>query len=775
VSDATSGPSSRLAFGDFVFDRASRRLLCDGVERHLPPRVFDLLDYLLARPDQVVSKRELLEQVWAGRPLTDGVLTQAMAELRRALDDGDEGPSRIATVHRVGYRLIGPVRGLAADEVDALPPAPAVLDASAAAGPSPAPTRRAKPGRFAKLALSLVLVSVLVSLLVAIALLWRREVAPEPLRLGLAPVQLAPGLALEAGPIDAALWERLRRQPGLEVVRLAGDPARNGGAAGARALIAELRLATLLRPTLRRHGDALLLQLAFEPRAGGEAARVALRVEAAPEAIARRAVAAVARQFGLAVPVEPAAAAADSERHRLRGEAQLAQRQRAAAIVSFEQALRHDGQNAAAHGSLAVALAATAGQTLPQDEAQARARRHANQALQLQPDTASAHAALGLIALSEGAGQAPEALARFDHALALDPGYSDAWMWRSLLDHPALSLHSRIHDLERVLALDPGHRVARGNLALTYLLADRVDEAQRLLAPAGSDAEEPQLVAPRVALAESRGRPDESLALQLRAYPEASTTPQLRFRLAALIQLDDLVLVRALLDRLLQRAQAEPLEAARLVTPLVELCDGARLQSLLAARAPGDAVRVLGPGTGLREGAGVAAALAGDWPAAIAALAPGIDRPGGLAPRGGAIGESVNLALWLAHARAGAGAAEAARTLRRRVADFIAAQRQGGYGDNQQLIFAEARLAALDGDAERAFELLQRALAAGALRSENLRRDPRWDALRPDPRFAALLRRMEAGAAAARLRLEASPQGEAWRRWRAGMLAAPPG
>lgn len=66
-----------------------------------------VLATLLAHAGEVVTKRELFEQVWAGRVTVDHVLATAVGKLRKAL--GDDGESYIVTVPRVGYRLTGDV------------------------------------------------------------------------------------------------------------------------------------------------------------------------------------------------------------------------------------------------------------------------------------------------------------------------------------------------------------------------------------------------------------------------------------------------------------------------------------------------------------------------------------------------------------------------------------------------------------------------------------------------------------------------------------------
>lgn len=94
-------------FGTAEFDEARRELRVAGLPVELEPRVMDLLAYLLRHAGELVTKEELLREVWAGRITIEKVLPNAIAKLRRAL--GQDNAERIATQARVGYRLDGPV------------------------------------------------------------------------------------------------------------------------------------------------------------------------------------------------------------------------------------------------------------------------------------------------------------------------------------------------------------------------------------------------------------------------------------------------------------------------------------------------------------------------------------------------------------------------------------------------------------------------------------------------------------------------------------------
>jgi len=71
----------------------------------LEPKLMELLRCLIEHQGQVVSKTRLLDEVWSGRFVVDGVLKRGISKLRRALGDDAKEPLYIETVQRRGYRL----------------------------------------------------------------------------------------------------------------------------------------------------------------------------------------------------------------------------------------------------------------------------------------------------------------------------------------------------------------------------------------------------------------------------------------------------------------------------------------------------------------------------------------------------------------------------------------------------------------------------------------------------------------------------------------------
>jgi two-component system OmpR family response regulator len=90
-----------LAVGDLVLDPAQRRVTVDGTAVGLTTREFALLEYLMRRPGEVVSKTELLDHVWDDSVDTaPNAVEVYVGYLRRKI-----GRGRLETVRGAGYRL----------------------------------------------------------------------------------------------------------------------------------------------------------------------------------------------------------------------------------------------------------------------------------------------------------------------------------------------------------------------------------------------------------------------------------------------------------------------------------------------------------------------------------------------------------------------------------------------------------------------------------------------------------------------------------------------
>ncbi len=113
-------------FGPFVLKPEQYGLEVAGEPRQLQPKVFELLTFLVANRDRVVSKEELLGNIWDGAYVTEAAISRAVSEARKVLADGGGSAEWITTVYGRGFRFTGPViEDLAAPEGDpsvAVPP-----------------------------------------------------------------------------------------------------------------------------------------------------------------------------------------------------------------------------------------------------------------------------------------------------------------------------------------------------------------------------------------------------------------------------------------------------------------------------------------------------------------------------------------------------------------------------------------------------------------------------------------------------------------------------
>ncbi|SDR84240.1 DNA-binding response regulator, OmpR family, contains REC and winged-helix (wHTH) domain [Nocardioides scoriae] len=106
-----AGPARRqlLSVGGLEIDVPARRTRLDGREVDLTPKEFDLLVHLAERPGEVVSKKDLLAEVWQ-QPWggSDKTVDVHLSWLRRKLGESAADPRYLVSVRGVGIRLTAP-------------------------------------------------------------------------------------------------------------------------------------------------------------------------------------------------------------------------------------------------------------------------------------------------------------------------------------------------------------------------------------------------------------------------------------------------------------------------------------------------------------------------------------------------------------------------------------------------------------------------------------------------------------------------------------------
>lgn len=96
--------------GEWLVLAADNKITREGRVLVLEPRLIDMLSYFAHHPDTVLSRDELIDNVWKRNIVTNHVVTQCISELRKYLKDGrTEAPEYIVTVPKRGYKLVEPV------------------------------------------------------------------------------------------------------------------------------------------------------------------------------------------------------------------------------------------------------------------------------------------------------------------------------------------------------------------------------------------------------------------------------------------------------------------------------------------------------------------------------------------------------------------------------------------------------------------------------------------------------------------------------------------
>jgi DNA-binding winged helix-turn-helix (wHTH) protein/TolB-like protein len=230
----------RFRLGDLEFDAASGELQGPLGPSRLAPKAARLLELLLERPGELVSRQRLQEELWPEQHVeVDQALAYTVRQVRAALGDDGAEPRFVETLPRRGYRFIGAIEG----------PVVARPDAGG---------RRAR-GRGSVV----VVVAVLVGLgLATWAALRARPSAAEvrPVRVALLPLGER-GLEAANVPLTEALVVAMTAQQGLAVVGPATTGALRGTLRPHPLLGRELGVAYIASGGYRPAEQFLFLQL----------------------------------------------------------------------------------------------------------------------------------------------------------------------------------------------------------------------------------------------------------------------------------------------------------------------------------------------------------------------------------------------------------------------------------------------------------------------------------------------------------------------------------
>jgi transcriptional activator of cad operon len=232
-----------LRIGDWCVNPSTGQLSRDGESHRLEARTMRLLIYLANRAGETVSIEELLDQVWSGVVVTQDSVYQAITSLRRLLGDDARQPNYIATVPRLGYRLVAPVSPWADEAV-----APAL---TLAAEPPTTAAKQRWPWAAA----------VAVLLMIVGVIIWRAVTTPGDKSVAVLPFLDITSQDMNeeyfADGMTEELINRLSELPGFKVSSATDSFYFKSKQLPAAEIAKQLHVAYLLDGSLRESGETL--------------------------------------------------------------------------------------------------------------------------------------------------------------------------------------------------------------------------------------------------------------------------------------------------------------------------------------------------------------------------------------------------------------------------------------------------------------------------------------------------------------------------------------
>ncbi|MGX1319095.1 putative ATPase/DNA-binding winged helix-turn-helix (wHTH) protein [Bradyrhizobium sp. USDA 377] len=109
MTEPAAPAATTLSFGPFTVRPHERLVMRDGVALPMGAKSFDTLIALMSRPNEAVSKWDLMAQVWPGMAVEEANLRFHIAALRKVLGDGKDGARYITTLSGRGYCFVAPI------------------------------------------------------------------------------------------------------------------------------------------------------------------------------------------------------------------------------------------------------------------------------------------------------------------------------------------------------------------------------------------------------------------------------------------------------------------------------------------------------------------------------------------------------------------------------------------------------------------------------------------------------------------------------------------
>ena len=438
------GASPVYGFGPFVLDVTDRSLKRGGAAISLTPKQFDLLVALVENAGRLVEKDVLLQRVWPDVAVEEGNLTKGVFNLRQVLDR--DAPARyIETIPKRGYRFCAGViavpgrvtsdaKALEADDRDAAENSIAVLPFSDMSA--------ARDHEF-----------------------------------------FCEGMSEE-------IINALGRVPDLRVVSYTSSSRFKGQQLDSRSIGRELTVAWLLEGSVRKSGDMVRIAVQLIRASDGFSAwsgRFDRRLDdifSVQDDITGMIAETLTRRVGAGTGPVVTSKTSNADAYSLYLEGRYLWNKRPGDVVwqaleRFEQAIAIDPNFAPAHAALAAVygtLGAWESGLLPPADALAKSKASATRALQLDPQLAAGHTAIGYTTLHFD-WDADRANAQFDEAIALNPAWVDAHHWHSHALCAAGRFSESLAACHRIVELDPVNPLMHAHVAWHYYMAREYDAA----------------------------------------------------------------------------------------------------------------------------------------------------------------------------------------------------------------------------------------------------------------------------------------------------------
>jgi DNA-binding winged helix-turn-helix (wHTH) protein/TolB-like protein/Flp pilus assembly protein TadD len=483
-------------FGDFILSPKERLLLCSGEPVPLTPKAFDVLVVLVRRAGHLVSKDDLLREVWPNTFVEEVNLSVNISALRKALDRGRNGNGMIQTVPTHGYRFVTPVMARDAVFAHAFLDDRAAKAADRALGPQPAAPvgalRRLPGARFGRWALLAALAVAIVGTVLFRTLPYDTSVPFNSI--AVLPFDSdAPGNRYLADGLTEAAINGLVGLRSLRVAPRTSAFHYKGLRVTPKDAGRELGVSAVVTASVLARDDRLRIQVDLVDVARDAQVWGALYQGEASELLhlQTRILQDLSRELKVPLSDEQTRQLAlrvtdnaDAYRAYLQGRYDWNQRSEAGlkrAIEHFQRAIEIDPRFAAAYSGLGDSYA-TLGYLsyLAPGDAFPAARRHAMKALELDASLAEPHASLAFVKLYFD-WDWPGAEAEFQRAIALDPNYAATHQWYSIFLLAAGRPADSFREIQLARKLDPLSQSINTDLGFHYYYTGQYDEAVKQL------------------------------------------------------------------------------------------------------------------------------------------------------------------------------------------------------------------------------------------------------------------------------------------------------